>query len=717
MKLQQILDGVESLEMVMPEFQREYVWRKDQAKNLMLSMFKEYPTGCLLFWETNTPPEIKNAAVDTERLGLTKVILDGQQRLTTLYMLLRGEIPPYYTIEDIQNDPRNLCFNLLTGEFLFYKKTLMSGDPCWCKVTECFDPDKVDAFDITQTYTEAKEGADFKATMQTISRNLQTLRSIKERDYPILTVPKSATIDEAIDVFDNVNSEGTKLTAAELVLTHVVGRWPQARRVMKDKMADFKDRGFDFTLDQLTRMLVITLTDSALFSENTKLKYDSFTKEDYQGAWTKVSKALDYLIPILKQDAYITSTDDLSTNNVLIPMVAYLVKNDTRFSTQLKYRFIKWMMLALMWARYSGQTEQRLDKDVNIVYNTPDDFIDELIKQIEDQRGRIEVKASDLEGRVAGHPLYRILYIITKAHKAEDWSKGGPIHDTIGDHNSIQSHHVFPINYLYNNGYNGHNHMHRKTVNEIANRVFITRDTNYGISDKAPVEYFPGVLEAYPNALRQQFIPDNERLWTAERYEDFLAERRELIANAINDYLKNLQAKSENLKSANGKASAMNWSEYVRREEDYWMEKKSSLRICLRQDKPMEYIEHGIVKTINAFLNTEGGTLLIGVSDEGEVLGLEKDFASFGNKGKDGFLLHYDNLIDKSIGKEQHAHLDLKFIEVEGKEVAVVKVDPSNKPVYLRRGKDLEFYVRNAASSRAYNMMEANEYINKHWSR
>ena len=62
MELRQILDGVESLEMVMPEFQREYVWPIEDAKQLMISMFKGYPTGCLLFWETDTPPEIKNKA-------------------------------------------------------------------------------------------------------------------------------------------------------------------------------------------------------------------------------------------------------------------------------------------------------------------------------------------------------------------------------------------------------------------------------------------------------------------------------------------------------------------------------------------------------------------------------------------------------------------------------------------------------------------------------
>ena len=72
--------------------------------------------------------------------------------------------------------------------------------------------------------------------------------------------------------------------------------------------------------------------------------------------------------------------------------------NDNRFTGTLRYKFLYWMFLALIWQRYSGQTDQRLDKDVNIILTRPD-FINGLINEIEDQRGRIEIKASDLEGR------------------------------------------------------------------------------------------------------------------------------------------------------------------------------------------------------------------------------------------------------------------------------------------------------------------------------
>lgn len=715
MEIRQILDGVESQEMVMPEFQREYVWPIEDAKQLFVSMFKEYPTGCLLFWETENPPEIKNEAVDTTRLGLTKVILDGQQRLTTLYMIIKGEIPPYYTPNDILQDPRHLYFNVLTGDFQFYQKSIMDNNSIWQMVTNCFNESKVDSYDIAEIYCEENPEENFKDISKRINRNLNQLRNIEKMSYPILYVPKSANIDEAIEVFDRVNSKGTKLTDAELVLTHITGRWPQARRVMKSKMMKTKDYGFDFSLDLLTRFMVVTLTKSALYKKNSKLKYHSFEKENYIEAWDKVSKALDYLIPILQQDGLISSTNDLSTNNVLVPIIGYLVENENRFTGNLKYKFLHWMFLAMIWARYSGQTDVRLDKDIYII-NNENDFIDGLIREIEDSRGRLEVKSADLEGRTAGHPLYKMLYIITKANRAVDWSTGGAIYGTIGDYYSIQSHHIFPQAYLYKNGYNSENHLDKKKVNEIANRAFITRDSNYYIKAKAPIDYLPEIKTEYSNALEKQFIPEEKNLWVAENYELFLQKRREWISNEINGFLLKLKNHQPDSTEDVQEKPERTWKDIFQDGEDNFTEFKSTLRFCLRNEKPMDYVEHSVLKTINAFLNSEGGTLIVGVDDNGHVLGLENDYNTFKKRDKDGFLLHFDNIIINGLGKEQQSDISIKLEKLDGKEFAVVKVDSSNKPVFLNYKNKKEFYVRHAASSQAYDISEAYEYINKHWN-
>ena len=715
MEIRQILDGAESLEMVMPEFQREYVWSIEDAKKLMVSLFRGYPTGSLLFWETETPPEIKNNAIDPTKLGLTKVILDGQQRLTTLYMLIKGDIPPYYTEADLKNDPRHLFFNVGTADFQYYQKSRMENNPLWLSVIDCFDEEKVEPYDISEQHVNGHEEADFKDTMKVVSSNLNKLRLIQKQQYPIQNVPKAATIDEAIDVFDMVNSQGTKLTDAELVLTHITGVWSQARRVMKKKIQQMQDVGFEFNLDLFSRFMVVTLTNSALFKKNAKLKYDSFEKSDYTQAWEKISKALDYLIPILQQDGLISSTNDLNTNNVLVPMVAFLVENENKFTGKLKYQFLHWMFQALIWSRYSGQTDQRLDKDVHIIYNRTD-FIVGLLNEIKDQRGRLEVKPADLEGRGSGHALYKMLYVITKANKAIDWSNGGAIYGTIGDYYSIQSHHIFPQAYLYRNGYDSQNHLHKKLVNEIANRAFITRDTNYYISDTSPAEYLPEIQKVFPNALKKQFLPANEENWIAEKYEKFLEERREWIANEINSFL-NMLWDHESDNELVEVEDIQSWEKLIAGGESNFVEFKSTLRYCLRQESPQKYIEFSIMKAVNALLNSEGGTLIVGVDDAGEVLGLEYDLSSFGNKGKDGFLLHFDNMISSYLGKEYAADISGRFEVLEEQDIFVLEVNASNKPVFIEKDGAKLFFVRHSASSQPYDMSEAFEYINKHWTK
>ena len=139
MKINELIDGIRKSDIVLPEFQREYVWSRDQAKKLVDSLYKEYPVGALLFWKTDTPPALKNIDNLPEKLGLHQVMLDGQQRLTTLYMLIQGSIPPYYLEKDIEHDPRGLYFNIDTAEFMYYQATTMKNQPLWISVVDAFD--------------------------------------------------------------------------------------------------------------------------------------------------------------------------------------------------------------------------------------------------------------------------------------------------------------------------------------------------------------------------------------------------------------------------------------------------------------------------------------------------------------------------------------------------------------------------------------------------
>lgn len=704
-KISKLLDAIKDKEIVVPEFQREYVWSLEQAKELITSLFQEYPTGSILVWETNDPPEIKNDAVKREKMGWISVLLDGQQRLTTLYLLVKGEIPPYYNESDITHDPRQLYFNLKTAEFGYYQKQKMAENPFWKSVVSCFN-DTFDAFTLVEGLH--LENAEEKLEIgSTVNKNLVRLRAITDTDYFTQAVPQGLNIDKAIDIFDRVNSLGTKLTDAELVLTHISARWPQARRAMKKKIEDYEKAGFFLELDLLTRCFVVLLTNSALFEKMTEEIYRNTTEDIYKEAWNRLIKILDYLIPILKQSAYISGSQDISTNNVLVPIIAYLSKNGGAFAPGLKNEFLYWMFLALIWGRYSGQTDQRLDKDVYLAINSPQPVLD-LIKEIEDQRGRIEVKAADLEGRGSGHPLHRMLYVLAKYNKATDWADGGSLQDTMGDYYSIHSHHIFPQAFLYRNGHDSENHLDKQKVNEIANRAFITRDANFDISDNDPAEYLKEVNAKYPEALRQQVIPMDESLWQVGRYDDFLTTRRKMLADTINSFL-------DHLKGQKITEEATNYVEVIGGGENDYVEFKSSLRWDYERGEVNKSLEHVIAKTLAAFMNSEGGKLFIGVNDAGEILGIERDCATLKNQNKDGFLLQLTQIINQYLGKEFNQYIAIRVVQISGKDVCIVEAANSAMPVFLNNGDKEEFYIRASASSQPMSIREANEYIRTHW--
>ena len=236
----------------------------------------------------------------------------------------------------------------------------MKDDPLWQRVIDCFKDGTVDLFRIVQKLEPDPQKAFERAA--TLNAHLTSLRGVRDADLPAQVVPATAGLSDAIDIFDRVNSQGTKLTDAELALTHITAKWPQARRVMKEKLQSCAERGFDFGLTFMTRALTTTVTRRALFE----------TIRDADGAtlragWKRLDKMLDYLTTILPQRAYIHATDDLNTTNALVPLIAYLETQGGKFPGDASIKHaVHWLYAALMWARYTAQTDQRLETDVTL---------------------------------------------------------------------------------------------------------------------------------------------------------------------------------------------------------------------------------------------------------------------------------------------------------------------------------------------------------------
>jgi hypothetical protein len=709
-KINELMSDIHNQNLVLPEFQREYVWTLEQAKQLMVSLFRGYPTGSLLFWKTTNPPELKNISMPGDTLGATSVILDGQQRLTTLYLFIKGKIPPYYQPNDIKTDPRDLYFDLDSGEFQYYQVTRMKNNPTWVRVTDCFvSATPVKVFEIVQKKIVASSATVEQFQLaQLYNDNLTKLCNISEKDYPVQIVPPNADIDAAIDVFDRVNSLGTKLTDAELALTHITGKWAKARKVMKTKITALKAKGFAFDLTFIVRCLVGVVHGRALYETIHQTGYDQ-TKV----GWDKLTKILDYLVTVLPGHAFIHSTDDLSTTNVLVPVVVYLVRHEGKFPDDKELRrFMHWMYAASMWGRYSSQTDQKLDHDISIVQRSDSPW-KELVDAIIEQRGRIEVKPSDLEGRGIQNPLYRMMFIIAKTRNAVDWFNGSPLSSPPGSAYAINNRYIFPNTLLYKSGeYNPENHLHKKLVTEIANRVFLTGDSSSTLGDIAPSDYLGQVEQKYPGALAKQFVPSNQHLWRIEAFEEFLATRRKLIVDAINSYMEMLITEPE-------LEPVYTLEDLLAAGESVSLEYKSSLRWDVRQQRMNLDLRNMIFKTIAGFLNVEGGTLLIGVADDGTVLGVEHDLRqkpqpmNAADRDKFGQLFQGDLL--EYLDAEFIPYIHLSLEEQQDHTVAVVKVDPSPKPVYLKDKSQTEFCIRAGNTTKVLDVEAAHNHISMHW--
>lgn len=528
--INRLLNQIENKELVLPEFQREYEWSKSQAKLLIDSFLKGFPTGSLLFWKTQKVPAIKNMP-NFDPDSRVSVLLDGQQRLTVLYCLLKGKAPPFYS--KIDKDPRDLCYNLETRE-LKYQKRSMKNDPRWVEITSCFNgQEKINPFEKAKKITDNEKDAFEKA--EVLKSNLDDLKSISTDPYPIMYIKEDANLQHALTVFDRVNSQGSPLSDADIALAHMCSTWSETRREFKKKLEQLEDEGFEFDLKFLTRGLNAVI--------NCRAEYDQLhdvSEEELKDGWSELSDILNYVINIMKDHAYIYSTDDLNTPNVLIPIIAHLsLTENSGFGKKERDKILYWMYAALFLRRYSGSVTSNLRQDLRSLKEKKP--LRGLIATLKEEEGGPQITQNNLDSRGVRHPLYNMMCIVIRSQQGVDWANGIKLNEPYGENYQIQRHHIFPKSILDDAGYDtGESLYDKKRVNEIANRVPLTQSGNLEIFDQPPSKYLPKVKEEHPGTLKAHMIPQEEDFWEVKNYEEFLKKRRKKIAEGINNFMKKL---------------------------------------------------------------------------------------------------------------------------------------------------------------------------------
>ena len=694
-----LINDVRRGQILLPEFQRGYVWSSDQVRELVRSMYKGHPTGHFLMWKTYRPAAIRGGS--QSQGGHSLLLLDGQQRLTSLYTLFEGKPPPFYEGETLFF---NLFFNIQTEEFRFWQRNLMQGDPSWIDV-HAFLRDG--AFAFLQGLPDMD--AEARALYERHYGRIGQLDKIRNYAYQVDRLDdERLEITEVVEIFNRVNSGGTHLTKADLALAHVCSIWPEAREELRTFSGRMDREGFGVGLDFLIRCVAAVGSGSVLLTG----PFFRVPAEAHQAAWAKVRAAFEHLLNVLKHDAYVDRLGDLPTDRVLIPPIVHLARNGASFADEREKRaFLRWMFLAGLWARYSGSADTKLQRDIGAL-DEPDP-VERLVDNILEERGRLRLEAKDLERAGGNSSAFKLSYVVARASEARDWFTGVVLYrKAVGSSNGLESHHVFPRSLLYDSGYSSSTD--RGVVNQVANRAFLTQGANRSLSATPPSEYLPAVEGNFPGALAAQAVPKDPELWKTENFEGFVATRRQLLADQINGFLDGLLGSGEAEADPEKDVRAV-----IMSGEHGRLEFKSSLRWDVRQGNVNKALEKVVAKTIAGFLNAkDGGVLLIGVADDRTVLGLEPDYATLRRPerdDRDAFEQHLVQTVVNLLGEATVAFFTVTFHDVDGRDVCQVTVEPSGHPVYLQDKTESTLYVRAGNSTKPLPVHEAVRYVATRW--
>jgi hypothetical protein len=524
-KLGIILEQIDSGTILLPEFQRGYVWNRDQVRGLMRSLYRGYPVGALLVWETQADP---GAVRGTSRGlgGVRQLLLDGQQRVTSLYGVMRGRPPAFF-----EGDPdtfTGLRFHVEDETFEFYAPAKMRDDPRWVDVTALFTNG------LEPQIKRLNDHPDSAAQIVPYMTRLTRLHALLERDFHEEKITGGdKTVDVVVDIFNRVNSGGTKLSKGDLALAKICADWPEARSTMRTMLQHWSASGYQFSLDWLLRNTNALATGRAPFAA-----LSDVSPGDFQSSLTIAGHHIGNFLDAA-QGRLGLDHDRVLMGRYAIPVVSrYLQLHGYKGhfpDTGQRDRVLYWYIHAALWGRFAGSTETVLAQDYETLGRNG---IDGLIAGLERWRGgNLHIEAHDFEGFGRGSRFYPLLYLMTRVGAAQDFGSGLPLkNEMLGHLSSLQVHHIFPKALLYAHGYT------RGEVNAVANFCFLTQKTNLDIGKRPPQEYFPEVAANHPDALASQWIPADPTLWTIDRYKDFLEARRDLLADAANNFLDELRA-------------------------------------------------------------------------------------------------------------------------------------------------------------------------------
>ncbi len=697
-KYTDLISEIQKGQIKVPKFQRNFVWSLDKTAKLLDSILKGYPIGTFILWETN---ERLNDIKNIGNLELPPVpddikiqyVLDGQQRITSLYAAFLGakiQKEGEKKITDYGEIYVNLDGDIEDND----NQIVISEEP---EETTFITLNEV--LNFNDNLLEIKE----KYSDEHFKKIHQYSQTFSTYDFSTIVLRKE-DIDSAIEVFTRINTGGQTLTLFEII---------SAKTYDEDQNFDMEDR-FQKLLKDLSESKYDTISSSVILSilglilsKNKECKRKVILQLDKQkiiDIWDEVISALKESIDYFRSVYRIPVSAILPYDSLLVPFAYFFYfQKEKPKGEQLKYLEEFFWRMSLSF-RYSSSTESKLAQDIK--------RIDEILKGNRPNYDEVKVYLTSPKDLIetsfsAGSSYCKAILCLLAYHEPKDFQDNGKVildNSWLKVANSKNYHHFFPKAYLKKNNIGNEN--------SLVNITLVGADLNKRkISAKAPSIYIQGFLDENDDlsiSLKSHLINDLDDFGVmSDDYLVFLEKR----ANAIFNELKSrIELKHREDKKQD------EVKELILSGENEKLEMKSTLRFDIRENTLNKKLEYVIAKTISAFLNADGGTLIIGVDDDGNILGLEKDFQTLQKQDIDGFELHFRQVIKKYLGDNFEKYIEITFPKVDEKEICIVKILKSGKPVFVKHDGNEQFFVRNGNASIPKSRQEQSEYEKLHWN-
>lgn len=573
-ELSQLLGDIDLGKLALPELQRPFVWKNTDVRNLFDSMYRGFPVGYLMLWNA-AETDFKFIGVDGKQHTPSEFIIDGQQRLTSLYAVMKGvEV----TFKDFSTGVIRIAFRPRDGSFEVTDPA-HEGDPEFlADITTLFTGanwEVIEAF-IDRLRTAKPEM--LANGEETALRNaLGRLNGLQ--DYPFLAVQVGHEVDEedVAEIFLRVNSGGTFLTQADFILTLLsVFREEDRRRLeefaqLATKMPDAAPSPYNHLVapaaDQLLRVAVLVAFQRGRLRSVLALLRGggvdgdgALTEDDRNAQLDKLTGAIDKVLDLTNWHEYLKvlmsagfrrSTEISSQNNLMLVYALYLVGRHTYglSHTELRTTIARYFFMSSLTARYTGSFETQITQDIQAftTATSGDEYLEELRQTIDAtltsdfwsitlprDLATSAARAPGLFAYAAALCLLnaRVPPFVTVAGSEGKEQKAAVFLRDLFDpviqpkKNPVERHHLFPRKYLEGAGIVG-----TRRVNQIGNLSYVEWPENIEISDTAPRDYWPRYAQQFTeDDIFHHALPDG---WATMDYEAFLVCRRSLIADVI----------------------------------------------------------------------------------------------------------------------------------------------------------------------------------------